>query len=264
MKQVFARVMSNVHILPEFKRSDGRVSMESRLIWLNCADIASNVKPGQFIMVRCGDACTLPRPFSVFRAYGADLALFYAVWQGGRGTEWLAQRRAGDIIQIMGPLGNGFTVNDNTRNILIVAGGIGIAPLYFLGQNAVARLCNITCLYGTSNKSRYPIPPEFKPVPATEDGSVGYKGRVIDLIPQYIEKADQVFVCGPVAMYKGMFQRRDELRLQSKQVQVSLEVRMGCGAGVCYSCTIRTKYGLRQVCKDGPVFNFEDIDWESI
>ena len=101
-------------------------------------------------------------------------------------------------------------------------------------------------------------------MPVTEDGSQGYKGMVIDLIPKYIEKVDQVFACGPLAMYKAMHRQKDELKLRLKPVQVSLEVRMGCGAGVCYSCTIKTKNGLKQVCKDGPVFNFDDIDWENI
>ena len=250
--------------MPGFRRTDKRISKESRLLWLNCPDIAAKVAPGQFVMVRCGGGSTLPRPFSIFRTYGGDLAILYAVYEGGIGTEWLAERHTGDLMQIMGPLGNGFTLDPMTRNILLIGGGIGIAPLYFLAQDAVAHLRSVTFLYGTANRGRYPIPPEFKPVQATEDGSVGYKGYITDLIPQYIDKAEQIFVCGPLSMLKTIAQQKNDFKLAGKQVQVSLEVRMGCGAGVCYSCSIHTKQGLKQVCKDGPVFNFDDVFWDEL
>ena len=93
-------------------------------------------------------------------------------------------------------------------------------------------------------------------VNATDDGSEGYKGPATDLIAAYINHGEQLFACGPLPMYKTMAQMPE---LKDKPVQVSLEIMMGCGVGVCYGCTIKTKSGLKQVCKDGPVFDLEDI-----
>lgn len=259
-----SRVLSNIHILTELQHSDRKKAKESRLIWLNCPEIAAKVRPGQFVMVRCGNDSTLPRPFSVFRVFGSDLAIFYTVWEEGKGTEWLAERHTGDEVVIFGPLGNGYILNQATRSVLLIAGGMGIASLYFLAQEAISRICNVTLLYGTAGRSRYPIPPEVKQIPATEDGSVGYRGVITDLIPQHVGKADQIFVCGPLPMYLDIVKRKNELKLEGKPVQISLEIKMGCGTGVCYGCTIKTSGGLKQVCKDGPVFNLGDIIWNSI
>jgi dihydroorotate dehydrogenase electron transfer subunit len=104
-------------------------------------------------------------------------------------------------------------------------------------------------------------------IAVTEDGSVGQKGKATDVLPDYLEWADQVYACGPVDMYRAMAQmslpaKRSNLKL--KRCQVSLEVRMGCGFGACYCCTINTKKGLRQVCRDGPVFELDDIIWQEV
>ena len=100
-------------------------------------------------------------------------------------------------------------------------------------------------------------------VGCTEDGSAGQKGLVTDLLPEYIDTCDQVFVCGPLGMYKTLAADKSRL-LGDKPAQVSLEVRMGCGSGLCFSCTIRTGKGLKQVCQDGPVFDFDDIIWDEV
>jgi len=223
-------------------------------MWLKCPELASEAKPGQFVMINCGgEECPLPRPLSIHQSSGENLALLYAVLTEGKGTQWLSQRQAGDNISLLGMLGNGFTINPASNNLLLVAGGNGIAPLYFLAQKAMRGGLSVTLLYGTADGNRRPIPPHLKMVPATEDGSVGHRGTVTDLLPQHIDWADQVFVCGPLGMYKEMHAKRVKL-LKGKPTQVSLEVRMGCGLGVCYGCTVKTKSGLKQVCKDGPVF----------
>ncbi|MBN1366775.1 MAG: dihydroorotate dehydrogenase electron transfer subunit [Dehalococcoidales bacterium] len=265
MKQVQTKVINNIRILPELKRNHGKSSRETRLIWLAAPEIAQEARPGQFVMVKCGADSTLPRPFSIFRIYSkSDLALFYTVWEDGKGTDWLAERRVGDIVEIFGPLGSGFSIQRTSRNLLLIAGGMGLAPLFFLAQEALSRMCSVTLLYGTAVRNRYPIPPEIKTVPATDDGSVGYKGLVTDLIPQYINGIDQIFACGPMSMYMNMMERSKSLGIEGKPTQVSLEVRMACGVGVCFGCTIRTKQGLKQVCKDGPVFDINDIIWDSV
>jgi dihydroorotate dehydrogenase electron transfer subunit len=100
------------------------------------------------------------------------------------------------------------------------------------------------------------LPSSLHVINCAEDGSEGFKGLATALVPHYVNTADQVFACGPAAMYKTMAQMPE---LKNKPVQLSLEITMGCGAGVCYGCTIRTKKGLKQVCKDGPVFEMGEV-----
>ena len=154
-----------------------------------------------------------------------------------------------------------------SHNFLLVAAGMGIAPLYFLAQQQLELGHSVTLLYGTRTEHRYPESlsvPGVKLVAATEDGSMGRKGMLTDLIPDFAGWADQVFACGPTAMYRNMTLSKKKLGLGGKSVQVSLENRMGCGLGICYSCTVRTKHGLKQVCQDGPVFDLDDIIWDEL
>ncbi len=239
--------------------SNGEVMPHVYLMWLDCPGISQEARPGQFVMVRCGEETVLRRPLSVHQVEADRFALLFLV--AGRGTQWLATRQPGERIDILGPLGNGFTVDVDSRNLLLVAGGMGIAPLVFLTDKAVAEGRDVTLLYGTANDDRYPVPAGIAEVAATEDGSVGHRGMITELIPQHLESADQVFACGPLPMYKTMAQMP---ALKNRPVQVSLEMRMGCGFGVCYSCTIKTAHGLKQVCKDGPVFDLNDVIWEDI
>lgn len=239
------------------------------LMWLESPQIASEAKPGQFVMVRCGEGLEyqLRRPLSIHQlatqsALPAKLVLLFTVV--GKGTHWLSKCQAGDEIDLLGPLGNGYSIHPDSHNLLLVAGGIGITPLVFLADEAVKRGLSVTLLCGTPTAHRYPperLPPEIELVTVTEDGSAGRKGLVTDLLPDFVGWADQIFACGPIAMYKSMAAQKQQL-LKTKPVQISLEVRMGCGLGVCYGCTVKTKSGLRQVCKDGPIFNLDDILWD--
>lgn len=267
MKQVVASVISNRQILPGITHRSGRSISSVQFVWLNCPEIAQEAKPGQFVMVRCGVDCVLPRPFSIHQVNDDSIALFFNVWEDGKGTAWLSQCKAGDDFDIFGPLGTGFSTNPASHNLLLVAGGIGIAPLCFLAQQALNRGCSVTLLLGASTATQlYPghlLPSEIKLVTVTEDGSVGKKGMVTGILPDFIDRADQVFACGPVSMYRTMAAERHQI-LKAKSAQISLEVRMGCGLGVCYGCTVKTKGGLKQVCKDGPVFALDDILWEEV
>ena len=236
------------------------------LIRLDSPPIASQAQPGQFVMVRCGEDTLLRRPLSVHQADGGEMALLLTIV--GKGTRWLSQCQAGDNLALLGPLGNGYSVHPGSHNLLLVAGGIGIAPLRFLAQHALNRGCSVTLLLGASTAAQlYPehlLPSEVKLIIATEDGSAGKKGMIIDLLPDFTGWADQIFACGPMPMYRNMALRRKEFKLEGKPIQISLEVRMGCGLGVCYGCTAKTRSGLKQVCKDGPVFNLEDIPWDEL
>jgi dihydroorotate dehydrogenase electron transfer subunit len=234
-------------------------------MWLDSPPIASQAQPGQFVMVRCGDGeeFQLRRPFSIHQLEGKRLALLFNVV--GRGTHWLSKRQSGDSLDLLGPLGNGYTIHPDSKNLLLVAGGIGVAPLVFLAQKASKPGGSVTLLLGAQTKSQlYPknlISPEVKLITATEDGSAGKRGMITDLLPEYINWADQIFACGPPSMYQSMAAQKF---LKKKPVQISLEVRMGCGLGVCYGCTIKTKSGLKQVCKDGPVFDLNDVLWDGL
>ncbi|HEY95068.1 MAG TPA: dihydroorotate dehydrogenase electron transfer subunit [Dehalococcoidia bacterium] len=265
MVQTEARVVCINEIwLPGLERSNGRSLEFSLTISLDCPDIAREAKPGQFVMVNCGEK-TLPRPFSINRVInGNELILFFSVLENGTGTKWLAEREPGDTVKILGPLGNGFTIEESSHNILLVGGGMGIAPLLFLAEEEISKGKSVTLMYGTPNKDRHPVESvlrKVKVVNATEDGSIGHHGMITELIPEYFDKADQVFICGPLAMYKYLH-HQDVIK--SKSAQVSLEVRMACGRGICYGCTIQTANGKKRVCEDGPVFDFNDIDWDSI
>jgi len=273
LKQLSAKVITNEQLLPPFAHQDGQAISGSYIIWLRCPEIAREAIPGQFVMVRCGEELTLPRPFSIHRVNEEGIALFYAVWADGKGTTWLSQRQTGDTVDIFGPLGNGFHILPDSHNLLLVAGGTGIAPLYFLAQEAIAKGYSVKLIYGARTAAElFPeqmFPVEIKVATATDDGTAGREGVVTsllllpDLLPDFADPADQIFACGPAAMYHDMADRCYQL-LKDKPVQISLEIMMGCGLGVCYGCTIRTRGGLKQVCKDGPVFALEDIRWDEL
>jgi len=247
-------------------------------MWLEAPDIAAIAQPGQFITVRC-QGLMLRRPFSIHQADSSRIALLFKIV--GKGTLWLSQHQRGDKVDILGPLGNGFSVKPSSGNLLLVAGGIGIAPLVFLARSASPQHA-ITLIYGASTAAQlYPLwlatskkrsnllslPDSIRFIPVTEDGSIGKKGMVTDILPDFLGWADQVYACGPMDMYKTMANmslRAKRSNLKVKKCQVSLEVRMGCGIGACYGCTINTRKGLKKVCHDGPVFALDDILWEEV
>ena len=231
----------------------------ARLLWLEAPKIAKEAKPGQFVMVRC-EEFQLRRPLSIHQREGEKIALLFNTVGGG--TQWLSQRASGEKLDLLGPLGNGFSINPNTNNLLLVAGGIGIAPLRFLADEAVKQGLSVTLLYGTASATQlYPHQSKVNLVVTTEDGSQGIKGMITDVIAKHIDSADQTLACGPSSMYQTMAKMTE---LKNKPVQISLEVRMGCGFGVCYGCTVKTRNGLKQVCKDGPIFELNDILWEEL
>jgi dihydroorotate dehydrogenase electron transfer subunit len=254
MKQSFAVINHNEEIVPGIFQ-----------MWLKLSELAGEAHPGQFLMVHCGDDTVLRRPLSVHRTEDDRLALLYQV--KGKGTEWLSHCKKGGKINVFGLMGNGFNILSSTKNVLLVAGGIGIAPLYYLAESVLKMGKNVTLLLGAANaKQLYPhelLPVGTKCVLATEDGSIGHKGMVTDLILDYADWADQIFACGPLPMLRNMAKAKNKLGIGNKPVQISLEMRMGCGVGVCYGCTIHTKNGLKQVCKDGPVFSLDDVIWDN-
>jgi dihydroorotate dehydrogenase electron transfer subunit len=233
------------------------------LLEIESPEISAETQPGQFVMVSCdsGYGRLLRRPISIHQSNQKTISLLFAVV--GTGTQWLSQCKPGEKVDILGPMGNGFSIDPQKKNILLVAGGLGIAPLGFLAQNAVKKGHNVRLLAGTATASQLCperlLPEGIETLITTDDGSTGVKGLVTALLPDHMKWADQVFACGPVPMYRAMTGY-----VKGKPTQVSLEVRMGCGLGFCYACTIKTQQGLKQVCKDGPVFDLEDVIWDEL
>jgi dihydroorotate dehydrogenase electron transfer subunit len=198
---------------------------------------------------------------------GPEFSILYDVV--GRGTAWLAERRPGDAVFAWGPLGRGYSTRAVGQNLLLVGGGIGIAPLLWLADDAVEKGKSVVLIDGARDaQGVFPaglVPPEVEVVVTTQDGSAGRKGLVTDVLPEYFAWADALFVCGPNAMFAAVADtvRRLEGHQRArgrKPVQALLEAPMGCGTGICYGCAVFDRRGEpRLVCKDGPRFDIRDI-----
>ncbi len=235
---------------------------------LFCPEIASTVIPGQFVHIECGKdkKFILRRPFSVHRQINEDVfeILFQVV---GKGTKSLAEVEVDSCLDIIGPLGNGFKIPDDCKNVLLVAGGIGVAPLVFLAEKLFLSKISFNVLIGCANCQkvvRFPLKDEMtgKIYFSTDDGSLGSKGNAADLLLNHLrknEKPDRIFACGPEPMLKAVTSIATRNGISCF---LSLEERMACGIGACLSCVCKTKSGNKRVCVDGPVFNAFDILWE--
>ena len=236
------------------------------LIWLSCPPVVRGASPGRFLMIHCAEGCDplLPRPMSFHRFREADgrrqFAILYDV--RGRGTAWLSERQPGEELTVFGPLGKGYAVNRDAQNLLLVAGGLGVAAVIALAEEAIGRGKAVTLLQGARTASKlYPselLPKEVEVLSATDDGSAGHHGLITDLLADNLPWADQVFACGPNAMFRSMSEVLREARTR-KPVQALLEERMGCGTGVCYGCAVFARRGVKLVCKDGPRFELRDV-----
>lgn len=260
MKQEKAKIISNHNINQEY----GYLELESSFI-------AKNAKPGQFINLRVleNSEPLLRRPFSISAVRSSRVQVIYKIL--GKGTQALAARKPQEHLDVIGPLGNGFDYPASsgklkkTRNIL-VAGGMGVAPLFFLAQKLKNNPPLV--LIGGKTKMQIICAREFKTLGckvkvATDDGSSGFKGKVTDLLeallPSTIDRRPlTVYACGPHPMLKKIASLSSENRITT---QLSLEEHMACGVGACLGCVVLTKNGYRSVCKDGPVFAGEEIVW---
>jgi len=276
--------------------------VESRQIlpgqWIqsfNAPELATGSRAGQFVHVRTGDysGLVLRRPFSINTADPATGIITLHFRTVGRGTEWLTRAREGDRLDMLGPLGRPFEVDPRSRHLLLIAGGLGMAGIRMLADEAVRDGRQVVVLFGAQSAAHvYPsslLPDEVEYVVATDDGSLGHHGFVTELATQYEAWADQAFACGPHAMLKRLAAlaagRRERLgvaplgrkRGGGKQdplgstsarrkafLQVSMEQTMGCAVGACLGCTVIGVEGPQRVCREGPVFAAEEIAWESI
>ncbi|MDL1968967.1 MAG: dihydroorotate dehydrogenase electron transfer subunit [Deltaproteobacteria bacterium] len=232
-----------------------------------------SAKPGQFIMLRFADQINplLRRPFSIHRFISNDGALegievLYKVV--GKCTKKLSMCAEGDIMDIIGPLGNGFTTSDNYNNVFIVAGGVGVAPMLFLASYLQKNtdLSKCTVFLGSRSKHDLLCKDDFlrigmKVIVATEDGSAGRKGLVTDILKTSIQEnyPDIIYGCGPTAMLKSLAVISE---MYSIRCMVSIETIMACGIGACLGCAVENKKTPEKylhVCLDGPVFDTKAI-----
>lgn len=231
-------------------------------ITILCADLASVVRPGQFLHIKCGEDLLLRRPLSICNVFVDTLTVVFDV--KGKGTQWLSQREPGDYINVLGPLGNGFNLPDG--DIIVVGGGLGSPPMLFAADSANS---GVTAILGFRDASRVMLVNDFKEVCdavyiTTDDGSVGIHGSVVVPLEKLLKKGgyDAVLTCGQHAMEHAVAELCKQYNIPC---QVSLEERMGCGVGACLvcACTIvkNGEENMSRVCRDGPVFDATDVVW---
>ena len=239
-------------------------------------EIASRAHAGQFVHVRPGQRFDplLRRPYSFhgIDRRGGEIQLL--VKPLGPGGDWIAQRRPGDALDLLGPLGSAFVVHRATSHLLLVAGGTGIAPMKVLAEQEAARRNVTLVMGGRSIHYLWPahqLPAAVEYVTTTEDGSFGVRGRVTDVMPQYLAWADQLCACGPWPMLAAIGRMRDEAMRSTSVVagrevladaQIAVEQHMGCAMGVCRACVIVTADGNARVCREGPVFSLGEVRFE--
>ncbi|MDD3374231.1 MAG: dihydroorotate dehydrogenase electron transfer subunit [Candidatus Omnitrophica bacterium] len=225
--------------------------------------IGMDAKPGQFVHLRVNDKLTpfFRRPFGVFRLKDSLEILYDVV---GLGTTILSQKKKGDILDVIGPLGSFFCMPPKgIKTVVLIAGGIGIAPLLSLSDALRKKKYKVVLLQGGRNKDQIVASSEFKKNGcvvhvSTDDGSVGIKGRVSKLFSNIKGNSDEIFIyaCGPKLMIKSV---QTFAKKQNICGQASLEEVMACGIGTCLGCSTKTKNGYKTVCKDGPVFSLDEV-----
>ena len=249
-----------------------RVALNTFFMGVRSGPMAAEAKPGLFVMirVRSGIDPLLRRPFSICGVKGDVLLFLYRVV--GHGTAILGGKKPGDILRVLGPLGKGFNPPDDDVQPILVAGGMGMAPLIFLSLTLGRKDRQFLVGYGKSSEV---VSPDslgivgLVPSIATEDGSEGHHGRVTELLDLRLStlkgNPPAIFTCGPLPMLKAVAKMALDRDIPC---EVSLESAMACGVGACQGCAVRNGHGSTKpyahVCQDGPVFDAKTLDWEAL
>jgi dihydroorotate dehydrogenase electron transfer subunit len=249
---------------------NSKVANDCYRLRLKAKSIAKDSNPGQFVHIKIASRDQQPflrRPFAVHRKEDKQVfSLLYKV--RGLTTKLMSQLEADDIIDVIGPLGSGFRPSSDVAKYILIAGGIGLAPLFFLAQELMQNKKEVIVMYGARDKKGLACTKELseiniKPLLATDDGSHAFKGSVNTLLKEYLDnnKKDkvEVFAAGPRGMLK---ETAGICRKAGVCLQVSMDEIMACGVGACLGCAVKTKDGYKLACKDGPVFKAKDIIWE--
>lgn len=236
MRLTYSRILNNTHITEDIYQLE--VEFEDR-----------KINPGQFFMVKSLEGSyLLPRPISVFDYDGKTLKLLYKIV--GKGTKIFSNLKEEEKVQILGPLGNGFSLEDIDENTALIGGGIGIAPLNYLikglkRKNIDTYLGFRNEIYSLENFEKY----SNNITITTETGNFGKKGFITDYIDW--DKYDTLITCGPEIMMNKIIKIGIKKKIKT---YVSLEKRMACGIGACLGCSVKTVKGMKRACKEGPVF----------
>jgi dihydroorotate dehydrogenase electron transfer subunit len=233
--------------------------------------LAKNCKPGQFVDIRVDSPeMNLRRPFCIHHTDGETVFVLFRI--RGRGTEILAELKKGDTVEVLGPLGNGFPLPKKGHDILLVAGGMGVAPIFGLAaaiaKTKPAKNEKRRVILAAKNKNEMLCVKELKSfgfeiVAVTDDGSVGFKGNAVQAFDALTKKetlgATTLLSCGPEIMFHGL--QTAIADMPQITAYASFEQFMGCGIGTCRACACATKTGYKRVCKDGPVFDLREIEF---
>lgn len=255
------KFQENCRIISQDRIGTGIFSM-----WLHTGKIAEKAKAGQFISLYCADGSRLlPRPISIceIRPDEGRLRIVYRV--AGGGTEEFSYMRAGETVRVMGPLGNGFPT-ERTRpgmKALLIGGGIGLPPLVELGRQLSGEV-QVAAGFRDERFLEEELGSFDAYVVATEDGSAGTKGNVLDAIREQNLEADIIYACGPTPMLRALKAYAQERKIEC---WLSLEERMACGVGACLACVCKSKevdghthVHNKRVCKEGPVFLSTEVE----
>lgn len=213
----------------------------------------NEIKPGQFYMLKINGLTLLPRPISICKKGIGTITFLYAVV--GNGTREYTKLVEGDYINLIGPLGNGFNIDEDLGKVALVSGGIGIAPMLELAKRLREKDKNGKIDIHAGFRDNVYLINELKKYVnesyvSTNTGNYGHKGFVTDLLK--VEEYDTILCCGPEVMMKKVVEICKE---KNVKVYVSMEKHMACGVGACLVCTCKTKDGNKRTCKDGPVFD---------
>lgn len=242
------------------------------LFSLASPEMAPQAQPGQFIMVKTAQDYhpLLRRPFSIFNADKTNIDIFFQ--KVGIGTQLLAKKEPKDVLDIIGPLGKGFTieVGNREKSAALVGGGRGIAPLFYLAHRLRAQGIAAKFYYGGKSSTDLPLKTRIEEISfavscSTEDGSYGYNGLITEVFESELEilRPVVIYACGPEAMLKRIAETAKERKIPA---ELSLESLMGCGFGACWGCVKKIdkdgETGWTKICEEGPVLAAEKIVWE--
>ena len=219
--------------------------------------LAKEAQPGQFVHINIGsDKHILRRPISICDVYDDITRIVFEI--KGDGTEILSKKNVGETIDLLGPLGTGFTVKKDAKAV-VLGGGLGSFPLLYLAKN----LTNPKVFLGFRDKEMVCMEEDFsacgETVIATDNGTYGYNGFAINAAKEALEDCDIIYACGPTPMLKAVKQIAQEKGIKA---EISMEQRMGCGIGACLVCVCKTKSGYDKVCQKGPVFDASEVEFE--
>ena len=244
-----------------------KLSKDQYLLTLQSKEVIQDILPGQFgnILVDNTSKVFLRRPFSVYSVNYGDNSVSFLIKVIGEGTRKIAEAKMGDVLNVVLPLGNGFTMPVLGEHVLLVGGGSGVAPMMHLAQSINTNLIKISILIGAKSVSDLVELDQFSKFGriyiTTEDGSAGEQGYVTNhsLILDKLNQFSRIYTCGPDPMMKAIASKADQKGIFC---EVSLENTMACGFGVCLCCVTNTIQGHKCVCTEGPVFNINQLKWQ--